>query len=272
MTTFSFTALAAAASQTFRPEQTPLSADTQSTPDDEAMADLGDEVVSTMAMSLANNEHTLTAPHASEDVNAVISSEPDAHALRNRKLAVLIGSRIVAARELSGLQQLEFSRAIGHKTPAQPSMWESGRRLVPLADVPTVARVLGVSADFLLGLSDEPDRDPAVARRSLLTQHLRDQVEVFAGHMADAALESGVEIEGALRSTKLLSRCHDLQCAVDRFKAANADCFDDLPAGALLLRSVRELAEAVEVVAAELDGVGRRRERAARKAKAVMGV
>lgn len=98
MTTFSFTALAAAASQTFRPEQTPLSADTPSTPDDEAMADLGDEVVSTMAMSLANHEHTLTAPHASEDVNAVIGSEPDAHALRNRKLAVLIVS--VASRPL----------------------------------------------------------------------------------------------------------------------------------------------------------------------------
>lgn len=235
------------------------------------MADLGDAVLSVMAMTLANDEHALHT-QSDELVDTPLATTPDSQALRNRKLAVLIGARIVAARELSGLQQVEFSRAIGHKTPAQPSLWESGRRLVPLADVPTVARVLGVSSDFLLGLSDEPDRDPAVARRSLLTQHLRDQVEAFAGHMADAVLEGGIEVEGALRSTKLLSRCHDLQRAVDRFKAANADRFDDMPAGALLLRSTRELAEAVEVVAAELDGVGRRRERAASQAKAAMRV
>lgn len=212
-----------------------------------------------------------TDSRAGEVAVGAFDAHPDDQTLRNRKLAVLVGSRIVAARELSGVQQSEFSRAIGHKTPAQPSLWETGRRLVPLADVPNVARVLGVSSDFLLGLSDEPDRDPAVARRSLLTQHLRDQVEVFAGHMAEAVLESGAEVEGALRSTKLLSRCQALQSAVDRFKAANADRFDDMPAGALLLRSARELAEAVEVVATELDGVGRRRERAVRKAKAAMG-
>lgn len=124
-----------------------------------------------------------------------------------------------------------------------------------------------MSSDFLLGLSDEPERDLAVARRALLVGHLRDQFDAVAGHLADAALQSGAEIEGAMRATGLLSEVVAMQNAVERFEAANASSFDEMPCGALLRRTARELGEAAIPVSAELDDVALRRERAARLAK-----
>lgn len=274
---FQFTPLAIAANQTLRPMPVPP-------PPVEADPTPGDAAMSAVTTALANTDTTLVADGNPDPVNGKASSEsradevavgafearPEDHALRNRKLAVLVGSRIVAARELSGIQQFEFSKAIGHATPAQPSLWESGRRLLPLADVPAVARALGVSADYLLGMSDEPERDPAAARRALVMGHLRDQLETVAGHLADAVLESGIEIEGAMRATGLLTKAEAMALAVERFEAANAAVFYDLPAGALLRFAARELAAAVGPVATELDAVAKRRERAARAAKAAM--
>lgn len=189
---------------------------------------------------------------------------------RNRRLAGLIGSRIRAAREAGNIGQFELSRVIGHATPTQPSLWEAGKRLVPLAELPGLAKALGVSVDFLIGLDNDMDAGPERSRRGLLVQCLRDQLEAVASNLADAVLESGGELEGALRTTRLLSKCADVQHAVNRFRAANAASFEDMPAGALLVRSVRELAEAAVAVGVELDGVGHRRERAARKAKMAM--
>lgn len=275
---FQFMPLAIAANQTLRAMPVPP-------PPVEADPAPGDAAMSAVTTARATTDTTVVADGNPDPVNGKASSEsradevavgasearPDDQALRNRKFAVLVGSRIVAARELSGVQQFEFSRAIGHKTPAQPSLWESGRRLLPLADVPTVARALGVSSDFLLGLSDEPERDPAVARRALLVGHLRDQLDAVAGHLADAALQSGAEVESAMRATGLLSKVVAMQNAVERFEAANASSFDEMPCGALLRRTARELSEAAIPVSAELDAVALRRERAARLAKMSMG-
>lgn len=191
-------------------------------------------------------------------------------AMRNRRLAVEIGARIRVAREINGISQTDFSHAMGHQKSTQPSLWEAGKRMVPPAEIANVAKVLGVSIDYLFGLSNDLDASPAATRRGLLVQHLRDQVEVFAGHLADAALESGVELEGSLRATQLLARCEAVCVALDRFRAANESRFDDMRGGAWLERTTRELMEAATAVGAELEGVGQRRERAARKAKTAM--
>lgn len=190
--------------------------------------------------------------------------------LENRRLALLVGSRIRAAREANGVQQFDLAKAIGHANSTQVSLWESGKRLAPMSEVPGLAKALDTSADFLLGLTDDMDADPSAARRGLLVQHLRDQLEAVAGSLADVALESGLELEGSIRNSKLLTRCEAVRVALDRFRAANEAQFDDLRGGALLERTMRELMEAANAVGAELDGVGQRRERAARATREAM--
>jgi len=228
-----------------------------------------------VARSLAT--HEIEAGEAHEQTEeVVIADQPRAGSkssdvsLQNRRLAILVGSRIRAAREANGIAQFELAKAIGHQNSAQPSLWEAGRRLIPMTDLARVAKALDTTADYLLGLTDDMDGDPAEVRRGLLVQHLRDQLEAVASTLAGAVLESGLELEGAMRSTQLMTRCADVQQAVSRFRSANADAFEDMPAGALLVRSVRELAEAATAVGAELDGLGLRRERAARMVKTAM--
>lgn len=194
----------------------------------------------------------------------------DAGARQLQDLRVLVASRIVAARETLGLAQFQLAHALGYKGSAQVSQWEGGSRVPPIIELPRIARVLGCSTDFLLGVSEDPERDVGAARRGLLVQHLRDQLESVAGHLADAALESGVEVEGVMRANGLLSKCLAMQNTVQRFEAANASSFDDMPCGAMLRLAARELGEAAVPVGAELDAVAKRRERAARRAKLAM--
>ncbi len=288
MTTyFKFSALALAAHQALKPMAPPPQAD----PDPEQ----GRAALDQMAKALETREpeagechetagkvEVLSTPCAGEVPAANDNTAPpmdnvsdpsrasdgvgDA-SLENRRLAILIGGRIRAAREANGVSQGELAKAIGHAKQTQPSLWEAGKRLAPISELPGLAKALDTSADFLLGLTDDMDADPSAARRGLLVQHLRDQLEAVAGSLADVALESGSELEGALRASKLLTRCEEVRVALDRFRAANESRFDDMRGGAWLERTTRELMEAATAVGSELDGVGQRRERAARKAK-----
>lgn len=219
-------------------------------------------------VSAANDNNAPPKDNVS-DPSRVSDGVGDA-SLENRRLAILIGSRIRAAREANGVSQGELAKAIGHAKQTQPSLWEAGKRLAPISELPGLAKALDTSADFLLGLTDDMDADPSAARRGLLVQHLRDQLEAVAGSLADVALESGLELEGSIRNSKLLTRCEAVRVALDRFRAANEAQFDDLRGGALLERTTRELMEAATAVGAELDGVGQRRERAARAAREAM--
>jgi len=187
-----------------------------------------------------------------------------------QNLRKLIGERIRFARETFGVNQQQFAAAICHVKSTQPSLWEKGHRLPPITELPNIARALGCSVDYLLGVSGEMEHDVGESRRALLVGHLRDQLEAVADHLADVALVSGSEVEASMRGTRLLSLCQDMEKAVQRFKAANAEAFDDMKAGALLVHAARELAEAAAAVGGALDGVVLRRERAALQAKQVM--
>lgn len=274
MTTFKFNALALAAHQALKPTAPP--------PNAEANAEQSQTAMTQMAQALAIGEIEACEAHEQEP-EIVIPSAPRAvevpaamvnageslinESLQDRRLAILVGSRIRAAREANGIGQGELAKAIGHAKQTQQSLWESGKRMVPMVELPGLAKALDTSTDFLLGLTDDMDADPSAARRGLLVQHLRDQLEAVAGSLADVALESGSELEGALRASKLLTRCEEVRVALDRFRAANESRFDDMRGGAWLERTTRELMEAATAVGSELDGVGQRRERAARKAK-----
>lgn len=291
MTTyFKFSALALAAHQALKPMAQPPQAD----PDPEqGRAALGQMVKALEAPEPEAGEHQETAgkvkilstpcagevPAANDNTAPPMDNVSDPSrasdgvgdaSLENRRLAILIGGRIRAAREANGVSQGELAKAIGHAKQTQPSLWEAGKRLAPISELPGLAKALDTSADFLLGLTDDMDADPSAARRGLLVQHLRDQLEAVAGSLADVALESGLELEGSIRNSKLLTRCEAVRVALDRFRAANEAQFDDLRGGALLERTMRELMEAANAVGAELDGVGQRRERAARATREAM--
>lgn len=111
--------------------------------------------------------------------------DPDQFAPK-RRLARLIGPRLIAARELAGLQQTDAAARLGYATPAQLSLWEQSRRLIPMPELIKAARVYGVSLDYLACFTAEPERDPARALRAACVRGLRGMIDGLAVGLVDS--------------------------------------------------------------------------------------
>jgi transcriptional regulator with XRE-family HTH domain len=75
-----------------------------------------------------------------------------------------VGSRIKRAREQAGMTQAELAEKAGVKQ-ARISLWESGKRQqMSLEHLRSIARALGVSADFLIGTWEDLQEKAAAPR------------------------------------------------------------------------------------------------------------
>ena len=185
-------------------------------------------------------------------------------------LRQVIAERLNHGRALAGLSQVEMSNAIGLKNSTQLCLWERAQRMPPLHALLSAADVLGVSIDFLVGVSDEPDRDPQVARRTALLGTMRHMLEQHAAAAADVILAAEIDPTNAIRAHALCGKTAELARAVEQFRQKNNDTFDELPMGALLLRLARDAAEAAQQVATFLDEAEDRRYRASAAARRVV--
>ena len=69
-----------------------------------------------------------------------------------------LGKRLREVRHLRGWSQLQLAVALGDNfSQSMVSMVESGQKKMPMPRMVAAARLLNVSADFLLGLSDDPE-------------------------------------------------------------------------------------------------------------------
>lgn len=95
--------------------------------------------------------------------NSSLRCREDSASIRKR-----VAHRMVESRELNGMSQTEAAEAFGYRNSTQLSQWEKGKRMPPILRLIQATSIYRVSLDYLLGLSDEPDRDPASAERRIL--------------------------------------------------------------------------------------------------------
>lgn len=200
---------------------------TTAVPTDEAAA-----VDVDRSAGLASKVEQVGADHAS----AANDSNADA---RKRRLARVVGPRLSAAREFAGLSQTAAATLLGYSTPAQLSQHELGRRLTPLPELIRAAEIYGTSIDYLLGMTSEPERDPARALRAATVRGLRCMLDGLAERLTDdigrfAALcgpdaTTARAVVGA--GTELLHALGAMQRRPE---------FDDVPGGATLTRIALE--------------------------------
>jgi transcriptional regulator with XRE-family HTH domain len=169
------------------------------------------------------------------------------HLTPDRALAAnVVGPRIVAARELNGIQQLALAKALGYANSAHLSQVEAGRRAPSLCFLISVCKILAVSTDWVLGLSDEPDFDPQLARRTALQRSVRAQLDSVVGVLTDA-FDRHHATESPVRVQQLIDHASAMVEAFTRFHVRNGEGFPDMPAGAPLAHAARQLAEHVEI-------------------------
>ena len=127
----------------------------------------------------------------------------------------LIGKRIAESRKRVGLGQIELAVALGDRyDQAMISRVERGSRNLRLDGAVRAAEELGVSLDYLVGLTDDPT--PAAQRNS---------------DPAPAATNTAVDA-GSDRSARPVDVLEVMACAGDGIEA-----YDETPAGVLWFRA-----------------------------------
>ncbi len=169
----------------------------------------------------------------------------------NALLRATVGARFKQARELNGWDQREAATRMGYENGTQLSLIELGRRNTPLPVFCVASAVYGVSVDFLLGLSDEPERDPAVAERQAVLRHVEAMLREHAAQVLEMI---SAHMNAATRPIALARRLLGVSSVAtetfDRFATLNGEAWQDMPGGAMLLKTMVEL-ETVTQVALE---------------------
>lgn len=158
-----------------------------------------------------------------------------------------IGDRMRYAREISGLDQDEAAKALGYSNSAHLSLFESGKKSVPMHMLINAATVYGVSADYLLGLSDEPERDPMVAEQRAMQRHVDALIKTTSNHMVGLLVET-VMSSAPTKATALdlIEKGDQAVKAINRARELNPRAFDqNLRGGAAVIGAANDLQAAI---------------------------
>jgi transcriptional regulator with XRE-family HTH domain len=160
----------------------------------------------------------------------------------NALVRATVAARFKQARELNGWGQREAAARMGYENGTQLSLIEAGRRNTPLAVFCVASAVYGVSVDFLLGLSDEPERDPAVAERQAVLRHVEGMLREHAAEILELITAQMSEATRPIAlARRLLGVAATTTETFDRFATLNDEAWQDMPGGANLLKAMAEL-------------------------------
>lgn len=177
---------------------------------------------------------------AANDGGAGARRDPDStRGEENDRLRRTIGPRLVLAREQSGLHQGEAARLLGLGNPTQLALWEKSSRLIPMVELLRVADLYGVSETFLLGKTNEPEKDPARSLRAATVRGLRGLLDGLAVGLVDAIGAHAAAVgPDVVRARSIVSAG---QALIDALGVAmRAPEFDDIRGGASVVRAASE--------------------------------
>lgn len=164
----------------------------------------------------------------------------------NEQLRSVIGPRLVKAREMSGLRQIEAAALLGYANSAQLNLWELCRRLAPLSELIKIAQLYSVPLDYLAGTTEETERDPSLALRRACLNGVRKQLERVAEITVDTvARQTQLVGPHAQHVRGLLSVGDRLLEAYAAFVRHNLKEFDDQRGSASLVRLADEFETAM---------------------------
>lgn len=155
--------------------------------------------------------------------------------MEKNKLIKLIGSRMKEAREINNLTQVAAAKLLfGHDNSSYLSKIESGNYAKEMGQellsiILKAAKAYEVSSDFLLGLSEEWEREPVLAIQKNIEGWMLQQQQRYLSIEINAirdisnrqfAIETGIN-----QLLPIITRCHQ---AIDVFKQ-NYPKFESLP-------------------------------------------
>ncbi|MFK5950339.1 MAG: hypothetical protein QM500_16395 [Methylococcales bacterium] len=167
------------------------------------------------------------------------------------ELVKVIGVRMVEARKLCGLTQINAAKLLGYSNSSKLAKIEnaSDTDSVPFMLIHKASGVYKVSMDFLYGVTDVYERDPVLAQQKQIEQWLFNQYSTIRedeSKQLKTVLKRVVDLEGvAANSAKRAVKNIE---TLERMIVINPECENNLKGLAKLQRLLIETAEeAVEI-------------------------
>jgi transcriptional regulator with XRE-family HTH domain len=181
--------------------------------------------------------------------------DKEAHA----ELARVVGERLRAARVAAGKSGQEVATALGHKSPTQVSLAETGEgRIPPLLSLIKYARLYGVSIDYFAGLLDDPTVSPVALHGETIKRNLAAIYGGAIGHCAEVmaqALDTPLvehQVADFETAKRIVERAEELKTAHCRFKVLNPAYDDEMRGAARLDAAIESLSHQIAVLARSL--------------------
>lgn len=147
---------------------------------------------------------------------------------------IAFGRRMKEAREIAGMSQAEAAEAMGYSQAVQLSLMESGQRMPPARVLIACAVLYGTTMDFLCGLVEDSDRDPALALQRHLAAMLEARVKLLMNGMTNLTVDVVRDVMPRMgECARLAEVVLDAAAALESFRARNPK-FDDMRGGATL--------------------------------------
>lgn len=144
-------------------------------------------------------------------------------------LRSIMAKRFKASRDMNGLGQTEAARKIGWSNATQLSIIEEGRgRMCPMWALEAASRVYGVSVDYLIGVSDEPERDPKLSERKAVMRNVHGMMMSTAETIVERVhlyMASGAP--SIVTARRFIASAEELVEAVNRMYEINRQAFDE---------------------------------------------
>lgn len=169
------------------------------------------------------------------------------------KIFKIFGERMMLARELCGLTQIEAAKKLGYMNSSKLAKMEqaSDTQSIPWWIIPEAAEFYGVSTDFLLGLSNEPNRDVPTVRQKQV-EHLLEHATKAQDEAIRGLFEQYCSINKSL--SKLKDMVPQIAETLEAFIERNPK-FDKMPVGAKLQRLIETASAEYRKIKKEMHGV-----------------
>lgn len=128
---------------------------------------------------------TCATAEEARDACARMFEEPDPTTQPHTDVPNLFCARLKTIREQLGISQEEFAHKTGFH-PSTISLFETGKRKPGLDNLIRLVDTLGVSADYILGRTDKPERTQPDAIKQIVRKELHAHMQTARAHIAKA--------------------------------------------------------------------------------------
>ena len=166
---------------------------------------------------------------------------------QNQEDLKLIGTRMLEARGIAGFSQIAAAKKLGYANSSRLNKIERAIdvKSVSISLIKKAAKVYSVSADFILGLSNDWERNAKANQERDISNYLMETWAKSHIHDANAILYLQNKIDSICRVTALYEdSVADCRRALVRFMQLNPG-FDDMRGGASVVGSVERSEHAI---------------------------